>query len=220
MSTNLHQHNAGSFDCPCENAILGLSDFLSCSEQDDVPTANSALNENDFEFTSEDETTATCPNSFLSEGDFGFSSEYNPALEVAPANKVVGVSPSSCLNEGDFEFLSCLSEGDFEFLSDSDPADENAGDSYEDLSCLSEGDFEFLSDSDPADENAGDSYEDLTETLCQELTNLTEIAKADYHFDDLVYRKLTGHARRTRKQVFSLSLSLCTHSINGMHICL
>ena len=194
MSTNLHQHNAGSFDCPCENAILGLSDFLSCSEQDDVPTANSALNENDFEFTSEDETTATCPNSFLSEGDFGFSSEYNPALEVAPANKVVGVSPSSCLNEGDFEFLSCLSEGD----------------------------FEFLSDSDPADENAGDSYEDLTETLCQELTNLTDIAKADYHFDDLVYRKLTGHARRTRKQVFSLSpsRSILIHSINGIHICL
>ena len=183
MSTNLHQHNAGSFDCPCENVILGLSDFVSCSEQDDVPTANSALNENDFEFTSEDETTATCPNSFLSEGDFGFSSESNPALEVAPANKVVGVFPSSCLNEGDFEFLSCLSEGD----------------------------FEFLSDSDPAGENAGDSYEDLTETLCQELTNLTEIAKADYHFDDLVYRKLTGHARRTRKQVFSLSLSLYTH---------
>ena len=194
MSTNLHQHNAGSFDCPCENAILGLSDFLSCSEQDDVPTANSALNENDFEFTSEDETTATCPNSFLSEGDFGFSSEYNPALEVAPANKVVGVSPSSCLNEGDFEFLSCLSEGD----------------------------FEFLSDSDPAGENAGDSYEDLTESLCQELTNLTDIAKADYHFDDLVYRKLTGHARRTRKQVFSLSLSrsILICSINGMHICL
>ena len=184
MSTNLHQHNAGSFDCPCENVILGLSDFLSCSEQDDVPTANSALNENDFEFTSEDETTPTCPNSSLSEGDFEFSSESNPALEVAPANKAVGVSPSSCLGEGDFEFLSCLSEGD----------------------------FEFLSDSDPADENAGDSYEDLTETLCQELTNLTEIAKADYHFDDLVYRKLTGHARRTRKQVFfSLSLSLYTH---------
>ena len=188
MSTNLHQHNAGSFDCPCENVILGLSDFLSCSEQDDVPTANSALNENDFEFTSEDETTATCPNSFLSEGDFGFSSEYNPALEVAPANKVVGVSPSSCLNEGDFEFLSCLSEGD----------------------------FEFLSDSDPADENAGDSYEDLTESLCQELTNLTDIAKADYHFDDLVYRKLTGHARRTRKQVFSLFPSRSYSSIPSM----
>ena len=84
------------------------------------------------------------------------------------------------------------------------------------------------------------SYEDLTNLSPSgashghpAVPNLTEIAKADYHFDERVYRELTGNAKRRRKQVtlahlvsfrwwkfclqvaFSLSINLF-HSAGGI----
>jgi len=199
------------------------------------------LCQSDFDLSSvagDDENILGLPDFELSSVDGVGQDQVNLGPEVVQSGlerdgSESGLGPSdSNLSSVDGDGSPELVESDFDFSS-------VAGD---DKNGLGLSDFELSSvDGDSQSGSASpSSYEDLTNLSPSgashghpAVPNLTEIAKADYHFDERVYRELTGNAKRRRKQVtlahlvsfrwwkfclqvaFSLSINLF-HSAGGI----
>ena len=199
------------------------------------------LCQSDFDLSSvagDDENILGLPDFELSSVDGVGQDQVNLGPEVVQSGlerdgSESGLGPSdSNLSSVDGVGSPELVESDFDFSS-------VAGD---DENGLGLSDFE-LSSVDGVSQSGSvspSSYEDLTNLSPSgashghpAVPNLTEIAKADYHFDERVYRELTGNAKRRRKQVtlahlvsfrwwkfclqvaFSLSINLF-HSAGGI----